>query len=80
MKKFNETTLKGKIFIERKIKEINCKVKGLICNESGDQMTSTLIILLAVVVVGALFLTLFQANITTIWNGIMTKIKSTFGI
>jgi Flp pilus assembly pilin Flp len=37
-------------------------------------MTGWLIVVLIVVVVGAVFMTLYQSSITTIWNNIVTKI------
>jgi len=37
-------------------------------------MTGWLIVVLIVVVVGAVFMTLYQDSITTIWNNIVTKI------
>ena len=45
-------------------------------NRSGDQMTGWLIVVLVVVVVGAVFLTLYQGSISDIWNNIVTKITS----
>ena len=52
------------------------KARGLMVNESGDQMTGWLIVVLIVVVVGAVFMTLYQGSITQIWNSIVTKITS----
>jgi Flp pilus assembly pilin Flp len=37
-------------------------------------MTGWLIVVLIVVVVGAVFMTLYQSSITTIWNNIVSKI------
>jgi Flp pilus assembly pilin Flp len=37
-------------------------------------MTGWLIVVLIVVVVGAVFMTLYQGSITTIWNSIVDKI------
>jgi len=48
--------------------------KRLLCSKSGDQMTGWLIVVLVVVVVGAVFMTLYQGSITDIWNSIVTKI------
>lgn len=48
--------------------------KGLLHSKSGDQMTGWLIVVLIVVVVGAVFMTLYQGSITQIWNSIVTKI------
>ena len=50
------------------------KVRNVLAGKSGDQMTGWLIVVLVVVVVGAVFLTLYQGSITTIWNNIVTKI------
>jgi len=47
---------------------------NVLANKSGDQMTGWLIVVLIVVVVGAVFMTLYQGSITTIWNSIVTKI------
>ena len=55
------------------------KARGLMVNESGDQMTGWLIVVLIVVVVGAVFMTLYQDSITQIWNSIVTKITSLLG-
>ena len=54
--------------------QILLSVKGLMRNKSGDQMTGWLIVVLVVVVVGAVFLTLYQGSITQIWNSIVSKI------
>jgi hypothetical protein len=40
---------------------------------SGDQLRPVIVVLI-VVVVGAIFMTLYQDSITTIWNNIVTKI------
>jgi hypothetical protein len=48
--------------------------RNILANPSGDQMTGWLIVVLVVVVVGAVFMTLYQGSITTIWNSIVTKI------
>jgi Flp pilus assembly pilin Flp len=48
-------------------------------NPSGDQMTGWLIVVLVVVVVGAVFMTLYQGSITTIWNSIVSKITGLLG-
>jgi hypothetical protein len=52
------------------------RAKAALSNRSGDQMTGWLLIVLVVVVVGAVFLTLYQGSITQIWNSIVTKITS----
>jgi hypothetical protein len=41
---------------------------------------SLLIVVLLVVVTGAVFLALYQGSITDIWNGIVGRMKTVFGI
>jgi hypothetical protein len=53
---------------------------SLIRSRSGDQMTGWLIVVLLVVVTGAVFLVLYQDSIQSIWNGIVNKAKTVFGI
>lgn len=50
------------------------RAKAALMNRSGDQMTGWLIVVLVVVVVGAVFMTLYQGSITSIWNSIVDKI------
>ena len=50
------------------------KAKYALMNPSGDQMTGWLIVVLIVVVVGAVFMTLYQGSISSIWNSIVSKI------
>ena len=50
------------------------RAKNALANSSGDQMTGWLIVVLVVVVVGAVFLTLYQGSISDIWNSIVDKI------
>ena len=52
------------------------KARKALENQSGDQMTGWLIVVLVVVVVGAVFLTLYQGSVTTIWNSIVSKITN----
>lgn len=52
------------------------KARNILINPSGDQMTGWLIVVLIVVVVGAVFMTLYQSSITTIWNSIVSKITN----
>jgi len=52
------------------------KARSVLTSKSGDQMTGWLIVVLIVVVVGAVFMTLYQDSISTIWNSIVTKITS----
>ncbi len=49
-------------------------------NSDGDQITGWLIVILLVVVVGAFFLTNYQGAIVEIWDGIVARIKTAFGL
>ena len=60
--------------MKNKIQMAAVRAKNALVNQSGDQMTGWLIVVLIVVVVGAVFMTLYQGSITTIWNNIVTKI------
>jgi hypothetical protein len=60
--------------LKNKITGAAIKAKNILMNPSGDQMTGWLIVVLIVVVVGAVFMTLYQSSITTIWNSIVSKI------
>ena len=60
--------------MKNKIQMPAIRAKNALMNQSGDQMTGWLIVVLIVVVVGAVFMTLYQGSITTIWNNIETKI------
>lgn len=60
--------------MKNKIQMAAMKAKNALMNPSGDQMTGWLIVVLIVVVVGAVFMTLYQGSITTIWNSIVSKI------
>ena len=62
--------------MKKRIANALLRTRGLLRNKSGDQMTGWLIVVLVVVVVGAVFMTLYQGSITTIWNSIVTKITS----
>ena len=61
-------------FMKKRIANTLSSAWGLLKSKSGDQMTGWLIVVLVVVVVGAVFMTLYQGSITTIWNSIVTKI------
>ena len=52
------------------------RARNALANPSGDQMTGWLIVVLIVVVVGAVFMTLYQDSITQIWNSIVSKITN----
>lgn len=60
--------------LRNKMMMAGLKARNVLANRSGDQMTGWLIVVLVVVVVGAVFLTLYQGSITQIWNSIVTKI------
>jgi len=60
--------------LKNKMQRLSLKARNVLTNSSGDQMTGWLIVVLIVVVVGAVFMTLYQGSITTIWNNIVTKI------
>ena len=60
--------------MRNKIQMVAMKGQNTLMNTKGDQMTGWLIVVLVVVVVGAVFLTLYQGSITTIWNSIVSKI------
>lgn len=62
--------------MKKKISSALLRARNVLANPSGDQMTGWLIVVLIVVVVGAVFMTLYQDSITTIWNSIVTKITS----
>lgn len=54
--------------------------KRVIKNTEGDQITGWLIVILIVVVVGAFFMKNYQDAIVEVWDGVIAKIKSAFGI
>lgn len=60
--------------LKNKMQMAAMKARNVLTNPSGDQMTGWLIVVLIVVVVGAVFMTLYQSSITTIWNNIVSKI------
>jgi len=62
--------------VKNKVRMAGLKCRNVLVNKSGDQMTGWLIVVLIVVVVGAVFLTLYKDSISTIWNSIVTKITS----
>ena len=65
--------------MRKRIANAHLRAGGLLKSKSGDQMTGWLIVVLVVVVVGAVFMTLYQGSITTIWNSIVTKITGLLG-
>ena len=60
--------------MKNKIQMAAMKAHNTLMNRNGDQMTGWLIVVLIVVVVGAVFMTLYQGSITSIWNSIVSKI------
>ena len=60
--------------LKNKMQRLGRKTKNALANVGGDQMTGWLIVVLVVVVVGAVFLTLYQGSISSIWNSIVNKI------
>ncbi|EQB20469.1 MULTISPECIES: hypothetical protein [Dehalobacter] len=60
--------------LRNKMMVAGLKARKVLTNQSGDQMTGWLIVVLIVVVVGAVFMTLYQGSITQIWNSIVSKI------
>lgn len=60
--------------LRNKMMMTGLKARNVLTNRSGDQMTGWLIVVLVVVVVGAVFMTLYQGSITQIWNSIVAKI------
>lgn len=60
--------------VKSKMQGMAVKARRVLTNQSGDQMTGWLIVVLIVVVVGAVFMTLYQGSITEIWNSIVNKI------
>ncbi|MEN3005958.1 hypothetical protein [Dehalobacterium formicoaceticum] len=60
--------------MRNKITNAFSKARNVLAGKGGDQMTGWLIVVLVVVVVGAVFLTLYQGSISDIWNNIVTKI------
>ncbi|KJR44195.1 hypothetical protein UF75_5423 [Desulfosporosinus sp. I2] len=65
--------------LRNKMMVAGLKVRKVLTHQSGDQMTGWLIVVLIVVVVGAVFMTLYQGSITQIWNSIVTKITGLLG-
>lgn len=60
--------------MRKRISNTLLRAKNTLINPCGDQMTGWLIVVLVVVVVGAVFMTLYQGSITSIWNSIVDKI------
>ncbi|MBE6061911.1 MAG: hypothetical protein E7215_17370 [Clostridium sulfidigenes] len=62
--------------VKNKINVAAVKATNVLTDPSGDQMTGWLIVVLIVVVVGAIFMSLYQNSITQIWNSIVAKITN----
>ena len=60
--------------MKKRIENVLTRARNELSNPSGDQMTGWLIVVLVVVVVGAVFMTLYQGSITEIWDSIVDKI------
>lgn len=72
----NKLIIKTKIAKEHLIRN----VKRVLKNTDGDQITGWLIVILIVVVVGAFFMKNYQDAIVEVWDGVIDKIKASFGI
>ena len=72
----------NKLLIKIKMVKENLvrNVKRVLKNTDGDQITGWLIVILIVVVVGAFFMKNYQDAIVEVWDGVIDKIKSSFGI
>lgn len=68
------------VSMDRQFRSVMSNLTSLAKSKSGDQMTGWLIVVLLVVVTGAVFLALYQSSIQDIWQGIVNKMKSVFGI
>ena len=71
----------NKLLIKTKIAKDSfmSESKRVLKNTKGDQ-TGWLIVILIVVVVGAFFMKNYQDAIVEVWDGVIAKIKSAFGI
>lgn len=76
----NEKMVNKAVSMDRQFRSVMSNLTSLAKNKSGDQMTGWLIVVLLVVVTGAVFLALYQSSIQDIWQGIVNKMKSVFGI
>jgi len=68
--------IKAKVTVRHTAQDL----QALMVCRSGDQITGWLIVVLLVVVCGAVFLNLYQTSIQEIWAGIITKMKTVFGL
>ena len=70
----------NKLLIKTKIAKDSfmSESKRVLKNTKGDQITGWLIVIL--IVVGAFFMKNYQDAIVDVWDGVIAKIKSAFGI
>lgn len=70
----------NKLLIKTKIAKDSfmSESKRVLKNTKGDQITGWLIVIL--IVVGAFFMKNYQDAIVEVWDGVIAKIKSAFGI
>ena len=66
--------------LKKKATGLMDRMKCVLVNTDGDQITGWLIVILLVVVVGAFFLNTYQSTIIDLWDAIVDKIYDTFGI
>lgn len=66
--------------LKKKTTGLMDRMKCVLGNTDGDQITGWLIVILLVVVVGAFFLNTYQSTIIDLWDAIVDKIYDTFGI
>lgn len=78
----NNLTHSNKLLVKTKLAKDKFmrNAKRVIKNTEGDQITGWLIVILIVVVVGAFFMKNYQDAIVEVWDGVIAKIKSAFGI
>ena len=55
------------------------RVKTLLDDSSGDQMTGMLIVILCVVVAGSAFIGIYQGGLQTIWGALEAQIIGLLG-
>ena len=74
--RMNKLHVKTKLAKEKVMRN----AKRVIKNTEGDKITGRLIVILIVVVVGTFFMINYQDAIVEVWDGVIAKIKSAFGI
>lgn len=80
LKQLKNEVQKGLVKTGSAIRNATKDLNALMACRSGDQITGWLIVVLLVVVCGAVFLNLYQSSIQEIWAGIITKMKTVFGL